>query len=386
MPYPIYRPRRLRESPLLRRMVRETVLRTDDLILPFFTVHGRGVREPIISMPGQFRLSIDELLKECKDAASMGIPAVLLFGLPRDKDPRGSEAYAEDGIIQQAVRAVKDSIPDLLVITDVCLCEYTSHGHCGVVEEDRVKNDPTLDLIARTALSHAEAGADMVAPSDMMDGRVGAIREALDESGYQETPIMAYSAKYASAFYGPFREAADSAPQFGDRRSSQMDPANAQEALREVALDDASFTETPIMAYSAKYASCFFEPFRAAAESTPQFGDRRSYQMDPANAQEAMREIALDLDEGADIVMVKPALPYLDVISRAKLEFGVPLAAYSVSGEYAMIRAAGQLGWLDEERAMLEALTSIRRAGADIVITYFARQAARLLERGLGAR
>src|SRR5881397_916928 len=325
MPFPLYRPRRLRESPLLRKMVRETQLNTDDFVYPLFVVHGRGVREPIGSMPGQSRLSVDELLKECKDAASMGIPAVLLFGLPAEKDPRGSEAYAEDGIIQQAVRAVKDTIPDLLVITDVCLCEYKSHGHCGVVEDGRVKNDPTLDLLARTALSHVEAGADLVAPSDMMDGRGAAIREALDE---------------------------------------------------------AAFAETPIMAYSAKYASCFFEPFRAAAESTPQFGDRRSYQMDPANAQEAMREIALDLDEGADIVMVKPALPYLDVISRAKLEFGVPLAAYSVSGEYAMIRAAGQLGWLDEERAMLEALTGIRRAGADIVITYFARQAARLLERG----
>ena len=325
MPYPVYRPRRLRESPLLRRMVRETVLRTDDFILPLFTVHGRGIREPIGSMPGQFRLSVDELLKECKDAASMGIPAVLLFGLPREKDPRGSEAYADDGIIQQAVRALKDTIPDLLVITDVCLCEYTSHGHCGVVEEDRVKNDPTLDLIARTALSHAEAGADMVAPSDMMDGRVAAIREALDDSGYQETPIMAYSAKYASAFYGPFREAVD---------------------------------------------------------STPQFGDRRSYQMDPSNALEALREVALDVDEGADIVMVKPALPYLDVVARVKADFGLPVAAYSVSGEYAMIRAAGQLGWLDEERAMLEALTGIRRAGADLIITYFAKDAARLIEQG----
>jgi porphobilinogen synthase len=325
MPNPVYRPRRLRESPLLRRMIRETALKTDDFILPLFTVHGRGVREPISSMPGQFRLSVDELLKECKDAASMGIPAVLLFGIPRSKDPRGSEAYAEDGIIQGAVRAIKDSIPDLLVITDVCLCEYTSHGHCGVVEEDKVKNDPTLDLIARTALSHAEAGADMVAPSDMMDGRVAAIREALDESGYQETPIMAYSAKYASAFYGPFREAADSAPQFGDRRS---------------------------------------------------------YQMDPANALEALREVALDVDEGADIVMVKPALPYLDVVARVKADFGLPVAAYSVSGEYAMIRAAGQLGWLDEERAMLEALIGIRRAGADLIITYFAKEAARLIEQG----
>jgi len=325
MPYPFYRPRRLRKSALLRKMVRETVLRTDDLVLPLFAVHGRGVREPISSMPGQARLSIDELLRECKDAASMGIPAVLLFGLPQEKDPRGSEAYAEDGIIQQAVRAVKETIPDLLVITDVCLCEYTSHGHCGIVEDGRVRNDPTVDLIARTAVSHAEAGADMVAPSDMMDGRVGAIRESLDEAGYEETPIMAYSAKYASAFYGPFRE---------------------------------------------------------AAGSTPQFGDRRGYQMDPANGLEAMREVALDVDEGADIVMVKPALPYLDIISRVKSDFGLPVAAYSVSGEYAMIRAAGQLGWLDEERTIMEALTSIRRAGADIIITYFAKDAARLIEQG----
>ncbi len=325
MPFPVYRPRRLRESPLMRAMVRETSLRIDDFVYPLFAVHGRGVREPISSMPGQYRLSIDELLKECKDAASMGIPAVLLFGLPRDKDPRGTEAYAEDGIIQQAVRAVKDTIPDLLVITDVCLCEYTSHGHCGVVEDGRVKNDPTLELIARTAVSHAEAGADLIAPSDMMDGRVAAIREGLDESGFPETPIMAYSAKYASAFYGPFREAAD---------------------------------------------------------STPQFGDRRSYQMDPANVMEAMREVALDVDEGADIVMVKPALPYLDVIARVKGEFGLPVAAYSVSGEYAMLKAAGQLGWLDEDRAVLEALTGIRRAGADIIITYFAKDAARLIEQG----
>ena len=322
MPYPLYRPRRLRESPLVRKMVRETALKTDDLVYPLFTLHGRGVREPIASMPGQFRLSIDELLKECKDAASMGIQAVLLFGIPQEKDARGSEAYAEDGIIQQAVRAVKETIPDLLVITDVCLCEYTSHGHCGVVEDGRVRNDPTLELISRTALSHVEAGADMVAPSDMMDGRVAAIREVLDESGYQEAPIMAYSAKYASAFYGPFRDAAGSAPQFGDRRA---------------------------------------------------------YQMDPANAVEAMREVALDVDEGADIVMVKPALAYLDIISRVKTEFGLPVAAYSVSGEYAMIRAAGQLGWIDEERVMVEALTGIRRAGADIIITYYAVDAAKAL-------
>jgi porphobilinogen synthase len=319
-----FRPRRLRQKPLLRRLVRETRLGVDDLVYPVFVVHGRGIREPISSMPGQARLSIDELLKEAKDAAAMGIPALLLFGLPEEKDPRGSEAYADDGIVQQAVRAVKDTVPDLLVLTDVCLCQYTSHGHCGVVEEGTVRNDPTLELLARVAVSHAEAGADMVAPSDMMDGRVAAIREALDEADFTDTPIMAYSAKYASAFYGPFRE---------------------------------------------------------AAESAPQFGDRRAYQMDPANGQEALREIALDLDEGADVVMVKPALPYLDVISRVKGEFGVPLAAYSVSGEYAMIKAAGQLGWLDEERAMMEALTAIRRAGADIVITYWAKDVVRVLER-----
>jgi porphobilinogen synthase len=305
-------------------MVRETRLRVDNLILPLFAVHGRGVREPVGSMPGVSRLSMDELLKEAKDAASMGVPAILLFGVPQSKDPRGSEAYAEDGIVQQAARAVKETIPDLLVITDVCLCQYTSHGHCGVVDGGRVKNDASVELLSRVAVSHAESGADIVAPSDMMDGRVGAIREALDEAGYAETPIMAYSAKYASAFYGPFRDAAGSAPQFGDRRS---------------------------------------------------------YQMDPANAVEALREIGLDVDEGADIVMVKPALPYLDVIARVRQEFGLPLAAYSVSGEYAMIKAAARMGWLDEERVMLEALTAIRRAGADLIVTYFAREAARLLER-----
>jgi porphobilinogen synthase len=329
MAHPVFRPRRLREKALFRTLVRETALAVDDLVYPLFAVHGRGVREPIASMPGQHRLSIDELVKDVKDVAGAGIPGILLFGLPSEKDPRGSEAYADDGIVQQAVRAVKDTVPDLLVVTDVCLCQYTSHGHCGVVEDGSVRNDPTLELLARTAVSHAEAGADMVAPSDMMDGRVGAIREALDEATFTDTPIMAYSAKYASSFYGPFRDAADSAPQFGDRRS---------------------------------------------------------YQMDPANSTEAMREIALDLDEGADVVMVKPALPYLDVISRAKAEFGVPLAAYSVSGEYAMIRAAGRFGWLDEERAMMEALTGIRRAGADIVITYFAKDVARLLERDRGFR
>jgi len=324
MPHPIFRPRRLRESPLLRRMVRESTLQVDDLIYPLFAVPGRGVREPIPSMPGQSRLSVDELVKEAKDVAGLGIPAVLLFGVPTSKDPRGSEAYADDGTVQQAVRAVKETIPDLLVITDVCLCQYTSHGHCGVVEDGRVKNDPTLDLLARTAVSHVEAGANMVAPSDMMDGRVAAIREALDEAGYPEAPIMAYSAKYASSFYGPFRD---------------------------------------------------------AAESAPQFGDRRSYQMDPGNAMEALREVGLDVDEGADIVMVKPALPYLDVIARVKGEFGLPVAAYSVSGEYAMIKAAGRLGWLDEKQVMLEALTGIRRAGADLIITYFAKDVVPLLER-----
>jgi porphobilinogen synthase len=324
MTHPLYRPRRLRESTLIRRIVRETRLGVENLILPMFAVHGRGVREPIGSMPGVSKLSVDELLKEAKDAASMGIPAVLLFGIPQSKDPRGAVASAEDGIVQQVARAVKETIPDLLVITDVCLCQYTSHGHCGLVEDGRIKNDASVELLARVALSHVESGADLVAPSDMMDGRVGAIRESLDEAGYTETPIMAYSAKYASAFYGPFRE---------------------------------------------------------AVESAPQFGDRRSYQMDPGNAAEAMREVGLDVDEGADIVMVKPALPYLDVIARVRQEFGLPLAAYSVSGEYAMIKAAARLGWLDEERCMLEALTAIRRAGADLIITYFAREAARLLER-----
>ena len=322
MAHVTFRPRRLREKRLLRRMVRETALSIDDFVYPLFVTHGRGVREPIGSMPGQFRLSIDELLKEAKDAASMGIPAILLFGLPAEKDPRASEAYAEDGVIQQAVRAVKDRVPDLLVITDVCLCEYTSHGHCGVVEDGGVRNDPTLELLARTAVSHAEAGADVVAPSDMMDGRVGAIREALDESGCTETPIMAYSAKYASAFYGPFREAAD---------------------------------------------------------STPQFGDRRGYQMDPPNGREAIREIEAEIAEGADIVMVKPALPYLDVLREARERFDHPLAAYNVSGEYAMVKAAGQNGWIDSDRVMMEVLTSIKRAGAGIVITYHAKEAARLL-------
>ena len=322
MYYPVFRPRRLRETETIRRMVRETRLTADDFIMPFFVVHGRQVRREISSMPGNFQLSVDELVKEVKEAAALGIPGVILFGLPATKDAVGSEAYAKDGIVQQAIRAIKDSVSDLAVITDVCLCEYTSHGHCGVVEEGRVKNDPSLELLARTAVSHAAAGADMVAPSDMMDGRVGAIRESLDEAGFEETPILAYAAKYASAFYGPFRE---------------------------------------------------------AAESAPQFGDRRSYQMDPANADEALREVALDLEEGADMIMVKPALAYLDVLWRVKAEFGVPVAAYNVSGEFAMVKAAARLGWLEEERVMLEILTAIKRAGADLIITYFARDAARLL-------
>jgi len=323
MYYPVFRPRRLRQNDTFRRLVRETHLTIEDLIQPLFVVHGRGVRQEISSMPGCFHLSVDELAKEAKEVAAMGIPGIILFGLPAAKDAAGSEAYAEDGIIQQAVRAVKDTVSDLLVMTDVCLCEYTSHGHCGVVERGQVKNDPTLELLARTALSHAEAGADLVAPSDMMDGRVAAIREALDEEGFVEIPIMAYSAKYASAFYGPFREAAGSAPQFGDRRS---------------------------------------------------------YQMDPANGDEALREVGLDLEEGADIVMVKPALPYLDIVWRVKQEFGGPVAAYNVSGEYAMLKAAGRLGWIDEERVLMESLTSIKRAGADLILTYSAKEAARLLE------
>lgn len=322
MYFPIFRPRRLRETETLRRMVRETRLSVDDFIMPFFVVHGRDVRREISSMPGNFQLSVDELVKEAKETAALGIPGIILFGLPASKDAVGSEAYAKDGIVQQAIRAIKDSVSDLVVITDVCLCEYTSHGHCGVVERGRVKNDATLELLAKTGVSHVEAGADMVAPSDMMDGRVGAIREALDDAGYEETPILAYAAKYSSAFYGPFRE---------------------------------------------------------AAESTPQFGDRRSYQMDPANGDEALREVALDLEEGADIIMIKPALPYLDILWRVKSEFGVPVAAYNVSGEFAMVKAAARLGWLDEERIMTEMLTGIKRAGADLIITYFARDAARLL-------
>jgi porphobilinogen synthase len=322
MYYPDYRPRRLRKNENFRRMIRETKLSVDDLVYPLFTVPGKDVKKPIGSMPGNFQMSVDHLVREVKKTKDLGIPAVLLFGIPDRKDELASGAFARDGIIQQAVRRIKDRVPDILVITDVCLCEYTSHGHCGMIEKGDVDNDTTLEVLAETALSHAKAGADMVAPSAMMDGQVRAIREGLDESGYETTPILAYAAKYASCFYGPFRE---------------------------------------------------------AAESAPQFGDRRAYQMDPANGDEAIREITLDVEEGADIIMVKPALPYLDIIRRAREEFDLPIAAYNVSGEFAMIKAAAKLGWLDGERAMMEALTSIKRAGADIILTYFAQDAAKAI-------
>ncbi|MGE3541347.1 MAG: porphobilinogen synthase [Candidatus Tectimicrobiota bacterium] len=325
MRFPSYRARRLRENPLLRRLVQETRLTPQEFILPLFVVPGHGVRQEISSLPGQYHLSVDQAVEEARGVVDLGIPAVLLFGLPESKDAMGLEAYSATGAVQQAVRAIKQATPSLLVVTDVCLCEYTDHGHCGVVDGEHIVNDLTLELLQRAALSHVEAGADVVAPSDMMDGRVGAIRAFLDDKGYQQIPIMAYAAKYASSFYGPFRE---------------------------------------------------------AVQSTPQFGDRRSYQMDPANAREAVREVLLDIEEGADMVMVKPALPYLDVIARVRQVTDLPLAAYNVSGEYAMIKAAARLGWLDEERAMLEALTSIKRAGADMIITYFAKEAVRLLERG----
>jgi porphobilinogen synthase len=304
-------------------MIRETRLAPDDLIQPFFVCPGRDVKRPISSMPGVAQMSVDQVVRAARETHSAGVPAAILFGIPARKDPQGSEAWNDQGEVQRAIREIKEQVPGLAVITDVCMCEYTDHGHCGVVLGNDVDNDATLELLAREALSHARAGADMVAPSDMMDGRVGAIRRTLDENGFMHVPIMAYSAKFASAFYGPFRE---------------------------------------------------------AAESAPQFGDRRSYQMDPPNGDEAMREIALDLAEGADIVMVKPALPYLDLIYRAKHEFRVPIAAYNVSGEYSMLRAAGLNGWLDEERAVMEVLTSIKRAGADLILSYFATEAAKGLK------
>ena len=320
--FPTTRLRRMRKTPALRDMFKETLLTPADFIYPLFIVEGEGKRNEISSMPGQAQLSIDNVLLECEELQSLGVRSVILFGIPDAKDEAGSGAYAEDGIIQKATRAIKDRFPDMIVVTDVCLCEYTSHGHCGVVEDGYIHNDKTLELLAREAVSHAAAGADIIAPSDMMDGRIAAIRTALDGGGFTDTPIMAYSAKYSSAFYGPFRE---------------------------------------------------------AAESAPQFGDRKTYQMDPPNSDEAMREIALDIQEGADIVMVKPALAYLDIIRRAKDEFKMPLAAYNVSGEYSMIKAAAERGWLDGEKTMLESLIAIKRAGADVIITYFAKEAARLI-------
>ena len=324
MEFPTYRPRRLRRTETLRRMVRETRLSVDQLILPLFVVPGAGVVNPVGSMPGVAQMSVDKTVDECRAARDLGIPAVILFGIPEQKDATGSHAFRADGVVPQAVRAIKQAVPDLVVITDVCLCEYTDHGHCGVVAEGEVDNDATLDLLAKEALVHARAGADLVAPSDMMDGRVSAIREALDEEGFDQVAIMSYAAKFASGFSGPFRE---------------------------------------------------------AAESTPQFGDRRGYQMDPPNANEALREVEMDINEGADIVMVKPALAYLDLVWRVKESFGYPVAAYQVSGEYAMIKAAGERGWLDEERIMMETLLAIRRAGADLILTYFAKDAARALGR-----
>jgi len=321
--FPQLRLRRLRRTESLRALVRENHVEVGDLIYPLFIVEGRGIRQEISSMPGIFRFSPDQLPREIEEIAKLGIPAVLLFGVPRNKDEVGSEAYHPEGVIQQAIRAIKKSVPELLVVTDVCLCEYTSHGHCGMVVNGDVDNDQTLPFLAKMALSHVEAGADIVAPSDMMDGRVKAIREALDEKRFQHVPILAYATKYASAFYGPFRE---------------------------------------------------------AAESAPQFGDRRSYQMDPPNLREALREVEQDINEGADIVMVKPALAYLDVIRRVRDTFNYPLAAYNVSGEYAMIKAAAQRGWLDEKRVVMEVLTAIKRAGADIIITYHAWEVARWLQ------
>ncbi|MEO8399272.1 MAG: porphobilinogen synthase [Ignavibacteriaceae bacterium] len=317
--FPTKRLRRLRYNPLIRDMVRETELSKSDLIYPLFVVPGEKIKREVKSMPGVFQLSIDETVKECKEVEALGIPAVILFGIPEHKDEKGSEAYDPNGIIQKAIRAIKSEVKNLLVITDVCLCEYTSHGHCGVLEGEEILNDETVSLLAKEAISHAEAGVDIVAPSDMMDGRIASIRKALDYKGFTKIPIISYAAKYASGFYGPFRD---------------------------------------------------------AAESTPAFGDRRSHQMDIANSDEALREVEADIEEGADIIMVKPAGPYLDIIRRVKDKFGIPTAAYQVSGEYAMIKAAGQNGWIDEERVMIESLIGIKRAGADMFLTYFAKDAA----------
>ncbi|OQY58333.1 MAG: delta-aminolevulinic acid dehydratase [Desulfobacteraceae bacterium 4572_88] len=320
MLFPDYRPRRMRQSEAFRRMVRETVLSPDDMILPLFAIGGKGVKDPIPSMPGQYHLSTDNLVKTAKEAYDLGVPGVILFGIPDKKDALGTGAYARNGIVQKAARELKNKLPDLAVITDVCLCQYTDHGHCGILEGHTIDNDATLDLLAKTALSHAKAGADMVAPSDMMDGRVTEIRALLDENNLSHIPIMSYAAKYCSAYYGPFREAAHSAPKFGDRRTHQMDPANAQEAIREV---------------------------------------------------------TMDVEEGADIIMIKPALAYLDIICRVRQEIDLPVAAYNVSGEYSMIKAAEKNGWLDGKKVMMETLTAIKRAGADMILTYFAIDAAR---------
>jgi len=322
MTFPTTRLRRFRATPALRALVRETTLEPGDLVAPLFVCHGEKIRRPIASMPGQAQLSVDEAVREAEELARLGVGGVILFGIPEKKDAVGSEGYAKDGIVPRALRAMRAAAPGLTLWADVCLCEYTDHGHCGVLAGDRVDNDKSLPLLARAAVAYAEAGADIVAPSDMMDGRVGAIRKALDAAGLSETPLVSYAAKYASAFYGPFREAAGSAPQFGDRRG---------------------------------------------------------YQMDPSNGDEALREVALDLEEGADMVMVKPALPYLDIVRRVKERFGVPVAAYNVSGEYSMLKAAAERGWLDGERAALETLTAIRRAGADVIVTYHAKEIAPIL-------
>ncbi len=322
---PLYRPRRLRSSETIRRMVRETSLSPDNFIYPLFVTHGKGVKKEIGSMPGNYQQSIDNLVKDCEEVEGLGIPAVILFGIPEHKDELGTEAYSDEGIVQHAIKAIKNRLPELQVITDVCMCEYTSHGHCGVIRNGEVQNDETLELLAKEALSHAKAGADMVAPSDMMDGRVMAIREILDESGFGHIPIMSYAVKYASGYYGPFRE---------------------------------------------------------AAESTPQFGDRRSYQMDPGNRREAVREAQMDIEEGADIIMVKPGLPYLDIVREMRNEFNLPLAVYNVSGEYSMVKAAARMGWIDEERVVMETMLGFKRAGADIIITYHAKDVARLIRKG----
>jgi porphobilinogen synthase len=324
MVFPEYRPRRMRQNPQIRRMVRETHLSVDDLILPVFAVNGQDIKNPIPSMPGHFQLSVDHLIKVAQDAKKIGIPAIIVFGIPDNKDALGTQAYAKNGVVQKAVKEIKNKVSDLLVITDVCLCQYTDHGHCGMIDKQKIHNDATLELLAKTALSHAKAGADIVAPSDMMDGRVAEIRDMLDEEGYTDTAIMSYAVKYCSSFYGPFRQ---------------------------------------------------------AAESAPQFGDRRTYQMDPANSLEAIREATMDVEEGADIIMVKPALAYLDIIRTIRNEIDYPIAAYQVSGEFSMIKAAADKGWLDEQGVIIESLLAIKRAGADMILTYFAMDVAKYLQK-----